>query len=185
MWNGYHGCPRYGQPVYDDDGYNQDGFHRITGADRAGFLRDGVEFQEHDEDEGGHEEEDDADQEEDDGGFDMTGIDEETRQLILALPQDMQQDVWEQARFAAIDRGDIVPPGEDERDDDGGENAQPADNGGVHAAIEDDADDADDADSERSSTTRNTPIPEEEESETNEYELAIRPADLDGGDAVE
>ena len=34
------GCPHYGEPLYDRDGYNQHGFHRETGLDRRGNERD-------------------------------------------------------------------------------------------------------------------------------------------------
>ncbi|KAF2497954.1 hypothetical protein BU16DRAFT_537538 [Lophium mytilinum] len=45
-WDGYHECPSYGHPVYDDEGYNQilpfkDGFHKDTGLNRNGFTRSG------------------------------------------------------------------------------------------------------------------------------------------------
>ncbi|EMD69276.1 hypothetical protein COCSADRAFT_56374, partial [Bipolaris sorokiniana ND90Pr] len=36
-WAGFrHGCPRYGPAIYDAQGYNQLGFHRDTGLNRAG-----------------------------------------------------------------------------------------------------------------------------------------------------
>ncbi|KAJ5065708.1 hypothetical protein J3E72DRAFT_182704 [Bipolaris maydis] len=36
-WAGFrHGCPRYGPAIYDAQGYNQNGFHRDTGLNRAG-----------------------------------------------------------------------------------------------------------------------------------------------------
>lgn len=38
-WQGMHGCPQYGPAVYDEAGYNQDGFHRDTGLDREGQTR--------------------------------------------------------------------------------------------------------------------------------------------------
>lgn len=34
-----HGCPHYGAAVYDEEGYNQDGFHRDTGLNRDGLTR--------------------------------------------------------------------------------------------------------------------------------------------------
>lgn len=38
-WEGLHACPHYGKPEYDDEDYNQDGFHRDTGLNRNGFTR--------------------------------------------------------------------------------------------------------------------------------------------------
>ncbi|KAH7361234.1 hypothetical protein BKA66DRAFT_444801 [Pyrenochaeta sp. MPI-SDFR-AT-0127] len=38
-WDGLHGCPHYGPATYDDEGYNQDGFHRTTGLNRDGLTR--------------------------------------------------------------------------------------------------------------------------------------------------
>ncbi|KAJ4358980.1 hypothetical protein N0V95_002596 [Ascochyta clinopodiicola] len=34
-----HGCPHYGPAIYDEEDYNQDGFHRITGLNREGRTR--------------------------------------------------------------------------------------------------------------------------------------------------
>ena len=51
-WEGYvlcgHGCPKYGFAVYDDEGYNQAGYHRDKGLNRAGEPRavDALEFDE-------------------------------------------------------------------------------------------------------------------------------------------
>lgn len=39
-WEGIHGCPQYGPPDYDDEGYNVDGFHRDTGLNRDGRTRE-------------------------------------------------------------------------------------------------------------------------------------------------
>lgn len=36
QYNCPHGCPHQEEPVYDSDGYNQQGFHRDTGLDRSG-----------------------------------------------------------------------------------------------------------------------------------------------------
>ncbi|KAF2263174.1 hypothetical protein CC78DRAFT_569198 [Lojkania enalia] len=38
-WEDIHGCPHYGPAVYDDEGYNQDGFHRDIGVNRDGLTR--------------------------------------------------------------------------------------------------------------------------------------------------
>jgi hypothetical protein len=42
-WEGYvlcsHGCPKHGPAVYDDEDYNQAGYHRVTGRNRAGAFR--------------------------------------------------------------------------------------------------------------------------------------------------
>lgn len=34
-----HGCPPYGPAVYDEESYNQDGYHRTTGRNREGRTR--------------------------------------------------------------------------------------------------------------------------------------------------
>lgn len=38
-WTGIHGCPHYGPADYDEEGYNQDGFHRDTSLNRDGLTR--------------------------------------------------------------------------------------------------------------------------------------------------
>jgi hypothetical protein len=42
-WEGYvlcsHGCPKQGAAVYDGEGYNEAGYHRDTGLNRAGVAR--------------------------------------------------------------------------------------------------------------------------------------------------
>lgn len=38
-WGDLHGCPHYGPAIYDEEGYNQDGFHRTTGLNRNGLTR--------------------------------------------------------------------------------------------------------------------------------------------------
>ncbi|KAK3721785.1 hypothetical protein LTR37_002950 [Vermiconidia calcicola] len=35
-----HGCPHYAKPTYDEDGFNQLGFHKDTGLDRQGYSAD-------------------------------------------------------------------------------------------------------------------------------------------------
>lgn len=37
----HEGCGHYNDPVYDKDGYSEQGFHRDTGFDREGFTRAG------------------------------------------------------------------------------------------------------------------------------------------------
>lgn len=58
-WQGIHGCPHYGPAIYDEEGYNQDGFHRDTGLDREGQTRlrddsDGDEDEDEDDDPDAH-----------------------------------------------------------------------------------------------------------------------------------
>ena len=38
-WVGLHGCPHYGQASFDDEGYNQDGYHRESSLNREGLTR--------------------------------------------------------------------------------------------------------------------------------------------------
>lgn len=33
-----HGCPKDGPAIYDEEDYNQDGYHRVTGLNRDGFA---------------------------------------------------------------------------------------------------------------------------------------------------
>ena len=47
-WAGDHECPDHNDPwvsFYDEDGYGEDGFHRITQLDREGFNRAGVNIE--------------------------------------------------------------------------------------------------------------------------------------------
>lgn len=73
-----HGCPYYEAPIYDDQGYNQMGFHRETGLDRDGEPFDPAKiYYEGYQDE--HDNEDDQPVYDDDGfdqwGFNMDGFD--------------------------------------------------------------------------------------------------------------
>ncbi|KAF2629593.1 hypothetical protein BU25DRAFT_318935, partial [Macroventuria anomochaeta] len=36
QWQGMQGCSHYGPAIYDEEGYNQDGYHRTTGLNREG-----------------------------------------------------------------------------------------------------------------------------------------------------
>ncbi|TLD35863.1 hypothetical protein E2P81_ATG02166 [Venturia nashicola] len=45
-WSGgydHEECVQYNDPVYDSEGYDENGFHRDTGVDRLGFNRDGFD----------------------------------------------------------------------------------------------------------------------------------------------
>ncbi|KAF2708516.1 hypothetical protein K504DRAFT_355681, partial [Pleomassaria siparia CBS 279.74] len=35
-WVGMHGCPHYGKAIYDEDGYNESGYHKTTHLNREG-----------------------------------------------------------------------------------------------------------------------------------------------------
>ena len=37
-WTGLHGCPQYGRAIFDEQGYNQEGFHRETNLNRDGLT---------------------------------------------------------------------------------------------------------------------------------------------------
>jgi hypothetical protein len=63
-----HGCPQYGPAIYDDDGYNQEGFHRVTGLNEHSRTRREQIVHDHGEEgdieiEGEDEEEDEDDDE--------------------------------------------------------------------------------------------------------------------------
>ncbi|KAF2730501.1 hypothetical protein EJ04DRAFT_407450, partial [Polyplosphaeria fusca] len=49
-WEGIHGCPHYGPAQYDDEGYNQEGFHRDTDLNREGRTRREQAIHDHGED---------------------------------------------------------------------------------------------------------------------------------------
>ena len=76
-WKGYHACPRYGAPVYDDEGYNQDGFHRDTGMDRDGNTRGRRDAEEEDEEDEEDDQEDEDEEENEEEDEDEEGGEEE------------------------------------------------------------------------------------------------------------
>lgn len=63
-WKGVHGCPHYGPAIYDEEGYNQEGFHRSTGINREGRTRREQALIDHD-DNGESEDEDDGREDDD------------------------------------------------------------------------------------------------------------------------
>ncbi|KAH7090295.1 hypothetical protein FB567DRAFT_287853 [Paraphoma chrysanthemicola] len=70
-WQGVHGCPHYGPATYDEEDYNQEGYHRDTGLNREGLTRrqENMRRREEDgddDDEEDRDEEDEEDNEEDD-----------------------------------------------------------------------------------------------------------------------
>ncbi|KAJ8114367.1 hypothetical protein OPT61_g3742 [Boeremia exigua] len=92
QWEGMHGCPHYGRAIYDEDGYNQDGFHRTTGLNLEGRTR--VEQMQIDrgddeveDEEDGEDGEDGENEEEDDEAFEavMQHVDPEMREAYEAL----------------------------------------------------------------------------------------------------
>ncbi|OSS50202.1 hypothetical protein B5807_04975 [Epicoccum nigrum] len=107
IWPGVHGCPNYGPAIYDDEGFNQDGYHRKTGRNWKGYTReqqeliDRGEYEEASDDED-DEDEDDEDDDDDDDEHEETSEDEDDLSALQYVDPDVR------AAFAAM--------GRDERD---------------------------------------------------------------------
>jgi hypothetical protein len=88
-----HGCPYYGPAVYDAEGFNQEGYHRITGRNREGYTRleqgrvDRGEYEEtDDEDDEDDDEEEDSEDEEDHPALQY--VDPDVRTAFAAMGRD-------------------------------------------------------------------------------------------------
>ncbi|KAF2470638.1 uncharacterized protein BDR25DRAFT_303687 [Lindgomyces ingoldianus] len=113
-WEGQHECPQYGQAKYDDEGYNQDGFHKDTGLNRNGRTRREQMIQ----DGAGSDDGDEFDSD-DDGE-----LDPDTRALLAALNDEDRDIAIQMARFQQmendesagleVDEGDHQEGSEDE-----------------------------------------------------------------------
>ena len=82
-WTGEHGCPYYGPAVYDDEGFNQEGYHRTTGRNRQGYTReeqvrvDRGQHEDSDDDEDNGSNDDNANDEDEDEDDDEDGEDDD------------------------------------------------------------------------------------------------------------
>jgi hypothetical protein len=132
-WPGAHGCPRYGPAIYDEEGYNQEGYHRDTDLNREGYTRlqqRSRDLNEDDEDGEGDEEEEDEDQEED--RLIPPWATEEFREFLRELPRDLWEDAIDQEETQRIDRGEFhipAPPPVNGGEDAGDENEDVGQNG--------------------------------------------------------
>ncbi|KAF3008822.1 hypothetical protein E8E13_010704 [Curvularia kusanoi] len=94
-WSGLHGCPVYGPAYYDEDGYNQDGFHRTTGLNHEGRTRR-EEAGDEDDDDG--DDDDNSDNEEDNHNDGWDGEFDENHPALQHVHPDVR------AVFATFDR---------------------------------------------------------------------------------
>ncbi|KAJ4381375.1 hypothetical protein N0V86_003724 [Didymella sp. IMI 355093] len=83
-WPGMHACPHYGPAIYDEQGYNQDGYHRVTGLNRDGHTRQEQAFTNAD----GNDENEEGDENDDpdDHHFVLQHVDAAMRASFTALP---------------------------------------------------------------------------------------------------
>ncbi|KAF1358876.1 hypothetical protein EJ07DRAFT_121996 [Lizonia empirigonia] len=145
QWRGIHGCPNYGPAIYDDEGYNQNGYHRDTGLNREGRTHrdsDGDSDDEDDEDNDGEEEEVGWP----DPRWDtLQHVDEDQRAIIMTLSDEDRDMFLVNLQILLFEERGITFPGETNEDDDGdheeieeGDAAQNDDaTGGDEPAVED------------------------------------------------
>lgn len=96
-WHGMHGCPHYGPAVYDEEDYNQDGFHRTTGLNREGRTRrDQALIRQEEEEEPDDEDDEVEDDDEFGDGADedhpvLQHVDIDVRAIFAALPREERE----------------------------------------------------------------------------------------------
>jgi hypothetical protein len=116
VWSGIHGCPRYGPAIYDEESYNQDGFHRDTGLNREGLTRRQESARLGDEDD-----EDDEDDDDEERGEDwdvMQHLEPEQRITINFLQGVARVDALDQLRMMLFEtRGILFGLGDDGSED--------------------------------------------------------------------
>ena len=120
-WPGMHGCPHYGPAIYDEEGYNQDGFHRDTGINREGHTRRQALRDANSDDE-----DEDEDDDPDARHFVLQHVDAAMRATFNALPhQDREAFLLNLQIQLFEERGTTFNlPGDDESDDDGNEDEE-------------------------------------------------------------
>ncbi|KAF1941973.1 hypothetical protein EJ02DRAFT_346572 [Clathrospora elynae] len=146
-WQGLHGCPHYGPAVYDEEGYNQLGFHRNTGLNRGGLTRrqdmarargEGIHDEEDEEEEG---EEENPDWEI------LQHLTPDQRAMINQLPHGVREDTLDQFRLQLFMEQGVLfqqghaqppppPPPQPQADAENGDLGI-EDNDSVHGAAED------------------------------------------------
>jgi hypothetical protein len=105
-WNGLHGCPHYGPATYDEEGYNQDGYHRDTGLNRDGLTRrqDNTRRQDDDPDE-----EDEFDEEEEDPDWEvLQHLTPDQRIMVNNLMRNDRDDALDQLRIELFETRGIT-----------------------------------------------------------------------------
>ncbi|KAF2792460.1 hypothetical protein K505DRAFT_278765 [Melanomma pulvis-pyrius CBS 109.77] len=136
-WAGLHGCPQYGPAEFDEEGYNQDGYHRETGLNREGLTRVRQNLQDIGEADDGEEEE----EEEEDVRFPHWVV-QEMREVLSTLPPELLTEAIEGEMMRLIELGELIgeegrlSAGEDQSEDENGEDE--LDGGEVMAAVDDD-----------------------------------------------
>lgn len=116
-----HGCPHYGPVIYDDEGYNQDGYHRTTGLNREGRTRrEQARFNPDGDDE---DEDEDGDEEDnpDDHHFVLQHVDAAMRATFAALPHQDREAFLLNLQIQLFEERGITFPLPDERSDDSNE----------------------------------------------------------------
>ncbi|KAF3047992.1 hypothetical protein E8E12_005103 [Didymella heteroderae] len=112
-WPGMHGCPHYGPAIYDEEGYNQDGYHRDTGLNREGYTRQQA-FTDAD----GDDEDDEEDEDPDEQHFVLQHVDAAMRATFNALPHQDREAFLLNLQIQLFEERGITfdLPNEDERD---------------------------------------------------------------------
>lgn len=159
QWPGIHGCPHYGPAIYDDEDYNQDGYHRITGINREGRTRreqrrlDGEEDGDEDEEDSDEEEEqeqEEEDDERDDPAWDvLQHVEPDVRAMFAALPDEDREMFLFDLQFQLLEERGITFP--DVNDD---TNIEPFDNQDRDTAADDSSDNEDDGDAAEDDITQ-------------------------------
>jgi hypothetical protein len=125
-WPGIHGCPRYGPAIYDEESYNQDGFHRDTGLNREGLTRRQESARLGDEDD-----EDDEDDDDEERGEDwdvMQHLEPEQRTTINFLQGAAREEALDQLRIMLFEtRGILFGLGDDGNEDSEHDNEEETD----------------------------------------------------------
>lgn len=118
-WPGMHGCPHYGPAIYDEESYNQDGFHRDTGLNREGRTRRQV-VGDADSD---AEDEDEEDDDPDAHHFVLQHVDAAMRATFNALPHHNREAFLLNLQIQLFEERGITfdLPDDNGRDDDGSE----------------------------------------------------------------
>lgn len=162
-WNGTHGCPSYGPAEYDEEGYNQAGYHKKTGLNRDGrTFREQITFEQ----EGESDETGDDDGEENEGPDweILQHVEPDRREFINTLDPRTREDALMMLQIELLEQGitfeqpqpnnnnnnpdaegDDEESEDDESDEENEENAEEDGNEEVGDALEDGPDHAMDA----------------------------------------
>ncbi|KAF2036042.1 hypothetical protein EK21DRAFT_52351, partial [Setomelanomma holmii] len=135
-WPGLHGCPHYGPATYDEDGYNQDGFHRNTGLNHDGLTRRHDIARRRGEDPDDEDEDDDGEDDNPDWEV-LQHLTPDQRIVVNALHRGAREDALDQLRITLFETQGITfgghgQPHPEEEDDDGEEDIEDED-----AAVDD------------------------------------------------